>query len=283
MYRRITLLLILFCLPGFGVHGQARWIADGIFADTPAVGLYDLCNRGKPLVLAVGNIHSQATARLLDSYLLQKLDSDHGQGSPYATKELQVAFLNVRVFPDEPLLRTYEGISVHHIDEWDEVLSRPGWKELYSIHTTGLFLITPDRLVYKLEAGNAAELYRIAKSSCSRLKPLDVPDARLVHAGLDEGGAHISVEVQNFSRVPLNTLQVVVRNSHAELARISYKGIISPMEAAMVHVPVPGGIGTEALEIAAVTERDGNPLNNTWTGRLLPDGAQPVAAATMTR
>src|SRR5690606_36187331 len=138
--------------------------------------LYEMIGDGKPAILAVGTLWSQPAQNLLAEGALQDLAKNHGAGpfaAPYSKRDLNVAFIDVRVFPGEA---AEANIPVVSLDEDDTIFRRPGWEGLYSILGTGLYLVTPDRLVRPLKGRSAAEIYAEVLAWSSKVKPGPTPD-----------------------------------------------------------------------------------------------------------
>jgi hypothetical protein len=192
-----------------------------------------------------------------------------------------VAFLNVQVFPGEPSPTLHEGVPVYNIAESEELMSRPGWNEIYSIRTTGLFVVTTDHLVYRLEVTTADEVYETVRKLCNKLQPLDEQDARLLDVRQDEQAGGLRLSVQNYSRQPMQALHVSVRRGADVIASADFRGSAAPLEARTIPVPLNDISGM--IEVTVTVAGDMNPLNNSWSGQLLPDGSQSVAAGGLLR
>lgn len=269
--RSILSLLTLF-LAGFTtLSAQVQWIGNMSFKDAPYASLYDMVSDGKPVVIAIGSLHTQSSERLLSSGLLQNLMDEHaadGYGKPYSSKDVRVAFMDVKVL-DENSDDESESISelpVIRVDENDKVLSSAGWKKYYSIRETKLFWVTPDHLVHPFSGNTTEELYAEMRAWNTRTRPTEDPDLRLIDA-VAAAPDKAEIRVQNFSKIPIKGVQILVMKDGQEVGKAQYDAPIASLEDALISVAIPGGSNAH-LTIVARAAGDTNDLNNRWLGKL---------------
>lgn len=249
---------------------QVQWIDNASFTNTRYTSLYDMLEDGKPVVIAIGNVHSQSSEQLLAASTLQKLNQDHGDGTfggRFSSKDLKVAFVNVQVLEAEQNEQLPGGLQFINFHEGDETFNKAGWDAMYSISATRLFLITPDRLVRPLTGKQVDEIYAEVKFYNSKLRPSSQPDIRLLEANMAANGKAAVVRVQNFSTKPVHCLEVNVLKDGQVISTAVYTNGISTLEDAVVSVPIMEAEGAN-LSIIAKAEGDTDPLNNRWAGAL---------------
>lgn len=249
-------------------HAQVQCIADASFSNSQCGSLYDMLADGRPVIMAIGNIHTQSSERLLGSGLLQKLAVDHGVkfGDQFSSKELRVAFVNVQVLSEETT-PSVSGLQLLSMNENDETLDKAGWNELYSIYATRLVLVTPDHLVRPLVGKTAEEVYDEVRLWSSKIHPERTPDVRLLDATVSSNGKEAAIRVQNFSTSKLHGLSILVLKDEKEIAHADYNDDINALEDALIPVRLPEGAGARLTVIAKV-DGDTNELNNSWVGEL---------------
>jgi hypothetical protein len=268
--RLFTSLLVSLFLLVDKAEAQVQWIANTSFTDVRYTSLYDMLQDGNPVIIAIGNVHSQSSEQLLASQTLQKLSAEHSDGQfggRFSTKDLKVAFINVQVMEQEAAEQMPKGLQFIHFNEGDETFNSAGWDALYSITSTKLFLITPDHLVRPLVGKTADDIYTEVKYYHSKLKPGSTPDVRLLEASMSGSGKAALVRVQNFSSAPMDCIEVNVVKDGAVIARSFYHNKIASLEDAVISVPVAVAEG-EKLSIVAKVEGDADQLNNRWAGAL---------------
>ncbi|MBS1616792.1 MAG: hypothetical protein JST06_11820 [Bacteroidetes bacterium] len=275
IYLLLTTLLLSALTP---VSAQLRWIADAPFQGATYPSLYKTIADDKPLILAVGSFNSQSAQLLLSSGVLQDLAANHGTGpdaAPYSQRDLHIAFVDVRVFPDKEDY-SKAGLPVIPFNEEDPTLSSPGWNTLYSILGTHLYLVTPDQLVRPLKGQTAADIYAEVQAWSSKIQPDAHPDLRMLDAEMEDQTAQ--VRVQNFSTGSIQGVDLLVLKGGQQIARVHYAKPIPALEDALIQVPLPQGYNTR-LTIVAKAQGDLNPYNNTWSGLLRVQGASNATAA----
>jgi hypothetical protein len=272
--RAIFTLLTLFVAGLSTLQAQVQWIANVAFQKgAPYLSLYDMVDDGKPVIIALGNVHTQASERLLSSGLLQALADEHaadGYGKPYSTKDVRVAFIDVQVFDDNATTKGQD-IPVMQVAENDEFLNGAGWNKLYSIKETKLFWVTPDHLVHPFKGNTADELYAEVRSWNTRVRPTESPDLRLIDA-VAAAPDKAEIRVQNFSKKPMHGIEIVVLKDGQEVAKTEYNASIASLEDALIPVEIPGGSNAH-LTVVARTAGDVDDLNNRWFGTLRNEDA----------
>ncbi len=282
--RTIFSLIIAFVTGLFTIAAQAQvqWIADAGFGSAPYASLYKMLEDGKPLVIAVGDINSQTSERLLGSGALQKLTAEHDAGAygqRFSAKDLHIAFVNVQVMDQEAEADLPKGIQFIHMNEGDDALNGAGWQGLYSIAGTHLFLITSDHLVRPLHGSSADEISREVFFFNSRIRPTATPDVRLLDATLGAGRV-AQIRVQNFSTSPLKEVQISVLKDGQPVAEAIYSAPIASLEDAVITLDLPEG-DEAGFTIVAKTAGDTNQMNNRWTGALRASSDMAMIAGTI--
>jgi hypothetical protein len=227
---------------------------------------------GKPVVIAIGNLHTQSSEQLLSAGLLQSLADEHGAdgyGKPYSSKDLRVAFIDVQVFDGEAGNKCRKDFPVIRLDENEDVLRSAGWDRLYSINETRLFWVSPDHLLHPFKGNSAEALYAEVSSWNTRLRPTEDPDLRLLDAVVS-APEQAEIRVQNFSKIPMQGIEILVMKDGQELTRTKYNACIASLEDALIPVMIPGGTNAR-LTIVAKAAGDTNDLNNRWSGALRND------------
>jgi hypothetical protein len=278
--RKLVSLLFAIAFGLCQAGAQVQWIADAPLPGAQCASLYKMLEDGKPIVIAIGNMHSQASERLLNSELLQKLALEHGSvyGDRFSTKDLHVAFVDVQIMPDESVTKK-GGLQFIHLAEDNEVLNKAGWNDMYSIYGTRLYIVTPDHLVRPLKSKTADEAYAEARLYTSRIRPTAAQDIRLLDAVAEGNSKTADIRVQNFSTNTAHGVEVIVLKNGREVARGAYDKPIAPLEDAMIAVSIPEGIRTE-LTIIAKADGDTNETNNRWMGTLRSTVDAPMIAGT---
>lgn len=273
--RSIFSLLTLFIVGLSSLHAQVQWIANVSFPKNAAYSsLYDMVDDGKPVVIALGDMHTQASERLIGSGLLQTLIGEHGTdgySKPYSSKDLRVAFIDVQVFEGNTTDKAVDNLPVMHVTENEEFLNSAGWNKLYSIKETKLFWVTPDHLVHPFKGTTAEELYAEVRSWNTKVRPTEAADLRLIDA-VAAAPDKAEIRVQNFSKAPVHGIQIIVMKDGQEVAKTDYRGSIASLEDVLIPVEIPGGSNAH-LTIVARTAGDVDDLNNRWFGSLRNEDA----------
>lgn len=249
---------------------QLQCITNASFSQSAYASLYDMMADGNPVVIAVGNVHSQSSEQLLASGVIQDLTHRHdvdGSGNQFSSKDLRVAFIDVQVMASEANGHLAKGIRVIQMNEEDPALNGAGWEAVYSINNTGLFLVTPDHLVRKLSGKTADEVYAEVKLYNNKIRPSVTPDIRLLDATTGAAGEVAQIRVQNFSTTPAKKIAISVLKDGQEIANTVYEGAIASLEDAVIPVTLPSIAGNN-LTIIAKIDGDANQTNNRWTGPL---------------
>ena len=272
--RYVLTFFFAFCgLAKLSAQNNIQWIANAAFSSPEKTALYDLCNGNNPVILAVGNIRSRATEHLLEAGTLQTLQREHGAaGDMYSMDDLRVAFLNITVFPgDEEAGRGAE-IPVYSLPEMSESLNAAGWATLYNISTTGLFLLTPDHLVYPLSAATADGIYAEARTHITKLLPANAPDIRLLAVRLNDAERQAVVTVQNFSNGRLEQMRITLLDAAGNtLLTKNYPVSMASLEAQQVSLSLPHDVLLNNVRVVASVAGDVNVSNNVWKGSLQPE------------
>ena len=283
MKAKLLLLISVFCALRATAQGDVQWIANASLNIPARTSLYDLTRDDKPVILAVGNVHSQATEALLETGALQKLTREHAlPRSLTSIGDLRVTFLNITVFPGDEVAEIFAGMPAFNIPESADALNTESWSGLYSINDTRLFVLTPDHLIFPLPGGTADDLYDAALSHVSRLHPTTAPDVRLltVRRDGDGDGQAALVSIQNFSTTPLAELRIALRDAEGiELSAKSFVLHLAPLEGATLSLPLEQNTRLNNVQVVAEVANDANPSNNIWTGSLEPAGSSLAAGS----
>src|SRR5690349_16993263 len=96
--------VFVICLFATSVRSQVQWIANAPFEHTSFASLYNMIEDNKPVVIAIGNMRTQASEELLGSGTLQKLTREHDaseHSDKLSSKDLRVAFIDIQVFSED--------------------------------------------------------------------------------------------------------------------------------------------------------------------------------------
>ncbi len=281
----MTYIFCLSALAGANAQENVRWISNALFTAPANSSVYGLCADDKPTIIALGNIRSQAAEHLFETGALQKLAREHGvSGDNYSMRDIHIAFVNITVFPGDEVAGSHLGIPVYNLPESSEVLDGEGWSGLYRLDAPRLYMLTPDHLIFPLSGGSADELYGEARAHCTRLRPGDAPDIRLLSVQRASDAGDVQIQVQNFSRMPLTRFAISLHDGAGkDLITKDYSLNISSLDAATVLLPLPPEALTGTISVMAIVADDVNPGNNVWTGSLKALQAPVVAGMSASR